>query len=147
MSDNNALQKMRDFIAEFPNWDILSQLTIDFTDNVPDCAGLFPGGLIEVQRHADITGVKWVDNQYNFVLYTNLAKSPNEDEGATINADWLMDFQEWMQEQSITGNAPVFGDRPREEQITAQNGAIYSADDEGTAIYAIQIAVNFVKEF
>lgn len=143
----NALAKMRDFVAEFPDWDILGNLTIDYTDNVPDCAGLFPGGLVEVARHVDIVGNRWVENQYNFALYTNLEKAPNEDEGATYNADWVMSFQEWVQEQSVLGRAPMFGDTPSAERITAQNGAIYSAEDEGTALYVVQIAVNFVKHF
>jgi hypothetical protein len=60
-----------------------------------------------------------------------MAKSPDEDEGATFNADWMVGFQEWVQRQSILGLAPTFGDVPREETITAQNGAIYSVDDEG----------------
>ena len=147
MSDSNALQTMREFIATFPDWDILSNLSIDYTDKIPDCAGLFPGGLVEVRRHSDILGHKWVENQYNFALYTNMAKAPDEDNGATFNADWLMSFQEWLQEQSILGLAPTFGDRPKEETITAQNGAIYSVDDEGTALYVVQLSVSFVKCF
>lgn len=147
MSNDNALAKMRDFIATFPDWDILSQLSIDYTDKVPDCAGLFPGGLVEINRNMDIVGDVTVDNQYNFALYANLAKSPDEDSGATINADWLMAFQEWIQEQSVTGQAPTFGDEPRKEVVTAQNGAIYSTDDEGTALYVVQISVTFTKHF
>ena len=146
MSDN-ALAKMRAFVASFPDWDIFGSFTIDYTDNVPDCAGLFPGGLVEVQRHADIVGNKWVENQYNFALYTNLEKAPGEDAGATYNADWVMSFQEWVQEQSATGKAPMFGDEPKAERITAQNGAIYSAEDEGTALYVVQLSVNCIKHY
>jgi hypothetical protein len=36
MADATALEKMRAFIATFPDWDVLSQLTIDYTDKVPD---------------------------------------------------------------------------------------------------------------
>lgn len=147
MSEETALEKMRDFIAEFPDWDILSQLTIDYTDKVPDCAGLFPNGLVEVSRNYDIIGGASVTNQYNFALYTVMAKAPNEDEGATINAEWTLAFQQWVQAMSITHQAPVFGDEPNLERITAQNGAIYSADDEGTAVYAIQLSVTFVKNY
>lgn len=146
MSDT-ALKKMRDFVASYPGADILSQLSIDYTDKVPNCAGLFPGGLVEIERFRDITGEAWAYNQYNFALYTNLEKSPDEDEGATYNADWLIDFQNWIQAQSITGQAPIFGDDPRTETITAQNGAIYSADDEGTALYVVQLSVTFTRNF
>lgn len=141
--DNNPLQTMRDFVAQFPDWDILSHLTIDYTDQVPDCAGLFPGGMVEISRHRDILGRAWVRNQYNFALYTNMAKAPDEDVGATLNADWVMAFQQWVQRQSMLGLAPTFGDVPREETLRAQNGAIYSADDEGTALYVIQISATY----
>ena len=56
-----------------------------------------------------------------------------------------MDFQEWIQEQSATGKAPVFGDDPKQEVIRAQNGVLYAAEDEGTAVYMIQISVQFTK--
>lgn len=147
-----ALETMRDFIAEYPDFDILGGFTVDYTDKVPDCAGLFPSGLVEINRVHDILplelgGGVTVYNQYNFALYTLLAKSPDDDAGATYNAEWQMGFQEWVQEQSTLGLAPVFGDDPRTEEITAQNGAIYSADEEGTAVYVIQISVTFQRRF
>lgn len=141
--DDNPLQTMREFVAQYPDWDILSQLTIDYTDRVPECAGLFPGGMVEVSRHRDILGRAWVVNQYNFALYANLAKAPDEDAGATINADWVMGFQQWVQRQSMLGLAPTFGDVPRDETLRAQNGAIYAADDEGTALYVVQLSATY----
>ena len=33
------------------------------------------------------------------------------------------------------------------EKITAQNGVLYAAEDEGTAMYMVQLSVQFVKEF
>lgn len=147
MADVTALEKMRAFIATFPDWDVLSQLTIDYTDKVPDCAGLFPSGLVEVSRTYDILGNASVTNQYNFALYAVMEKAPNEDVGATDNAEWTMAFQQWVQAMSTTHRAPTFGDDPMREVITAQNGAIYSADDEGTAVYAIQLSVTFVKNY
>lgn len=141
------LKQMREFIKEYPGADILSQLDIDYTDAIPNCAGLFPSGLVEVNRTTYINGDVSVLNQCNFALYTVFEKAPNEDEGATINADWLMDFQKWVQKQSVLGKAPTFGDEPRNEKIVAQNGAIYSADEEGTAVYAIQISVTFINNY
>lgn len=141
------LEKMRNFIEEYPDADILSQLNIDYTDAIPNCAGLFPSGLVEVKRTTYINGDVSVLNQCNFALYTLFEKAPGEDVGATLNADWLMDFQRWVQEQSVLGKAPVFGDEPRNEKIVAQNGAIYSADEEGTAVYAIQISVTFINNY
>ena len=146
-TETTALEIMRAFIATFPEWDVLSQLTIDYTDKVPDCAGLFPNGLVEISRTYDILGAATVLNQYNFALYTVMEKAPNEDAGATTNAEWTMHFQEWVQEMSTTHQAPTFGDEPLTERMTAQNGAIYSADDEGTAVYVIQMSATFTKNY
>ena len=141
-----ALEKMRGFVASFPQADMLDGFTIDFTNKLPDNGGLFPNGLIELDRVSDILGNTTVYNQYNFALYTVLTKAPGDDEGATDNAEWLMDFQEWVQEQSAKHLAPTFGDDPKTERITAQNGAVFSADEEGTAIYVVQISVSFRKD-
>lgn len=143
-----ALDIMREFIAQYPDVDKLDGFQVDYTDKIPDNGGLFPSGLVEIARHKDIIGqTAWVENQYNFALYAVLAKSPDDDEGASINAEWVMDFQEWVQEMSMRGQAPIFGDEPRRETIQAQNGTLIAADDEGTAVYVVQISVNFIKNF
>lgn len=144
---SGALQKMREFVESYPGADILSQLSIDFTDKVPNAGGLFPSGLVEVRRRAFIDGTREVDSQYNFALYTLFEKVPEDDATGTANAAWLMAFQEWVQEQSILGLAPSFGDDPRSERIRAGNGEMYSASDEGTALYVIRISVSFTKRY
>ena len=148
MPEQTPLEMMREFVASYPDFDILGSFTIDFTDQVPDNGGLFPTGLVEVSRSTDITGYTYqVVNQLNFALYTVLAKAPGDDLGAAFNAEWQMGFQQWVQEQSVKGLAPAFGDKPRQEAIMAQNGQLYSSDAEGSALYAIQISVRYVKEF
>lgn len=143
---STALEKMRAFVESFPDFDVLgSGLSVDYADRVPDCAGLFPSGLVEVRRRRDLLGNVETDNQYNFALYMVMGKSPGDDAAATLNAEWAMAFQEWVQDQSARGLAPTFGDYPRQERVQAQNGAIYSADAEGTAVYAIQISASFTK--
>lgn len=142
-----ALEKIRDFVKSYPGADILRDFQVDYTDQIPSNGGIFPSGLVEIIRKTDVLGNTAVTNQYNFGLYYVFEKAPGDDTGATINADWVMDFQEWVQEQSTLGLAPVFGDVPRSEKITAQNGVLYDADDEGLATYMVQLSVQFVKEF
>jgi len=142
-----ALEKMREFVKSYPDADVLADLTIDYTDHVPNCGGLFPSGLVEVARRQFILGGVEIDQQYNFALYTVLEKSAGEDSGATLNAEWLMGFQEWVQEQSALGLAPQFGDEPRKERVWAGNGAVYSADEEGYAVYAVQISASFTRKY
>ena len=143
----NALEKIRGFIGSYPRADILQEFRIDYTDQIPANGGIFPSGLVEVSRKADVMGNVTVTNQYNFGLYYVFEKAPRDDAGAAVNADWLMDFQEWVQEQSAQGLAPVFGDVPRQERIMAQNGVLYDAQDEGLATYMVQLSVQFVKIF
>ena len=102
---------------------------------------------MEVRRSRDIVGDTTITNRYNFGLYCVLEKAPNDDVGAAKNADWIVDLQEWVQEQSATGAAPVFGDDPRAERITAQNGTLLQADGEGTGVYVVQLSVQFIKKF
>ena len=141
------LEKIRDWLKTYNGFDILSQFQVDYTDQIPANGGVFPSGMVENWRKTDIFGNVTVENQYNFGLYYVFAKAPGDDAGATINADWVMDFQEWVQAQSITGEAPLFGDVPRDERILAQNGVLYEATDEGLATYMVQLSVRFTRKF
>lgn len=142
-----AIEKIRDFVKSYPGAEAIHGFHIDYTDQIPFNGGVFPSGLVEVSRARDILGNTTITNQYNFGLYYVFEKSPGDDVGAAENADWVMDFQEWVQKQSISGNAPTFGDEPSRETITAQNGVLYSADEEGTAMYMVQLTVQFKKYF
>lgn len=142
-----ALEKITAFVQSYPGADILRDFQIDYTDQIPNNGGVFPSGLVEVSRKTDLMGNVTVTNQYNFGLYYVFLKAPGDGAGAAVNADWIMDFQEWVQERSARGEAPVFGDRPGEERVTAQNGVMYAAESEGTATYMVQLSVQFVKYF
>lgn len=142
-----ALEKITNFIKSYAGADILRDFQVDYTDQIPANGGIFPSGLVEISRKTDIFGNVTVTNQYNFGLYYVFEKAPGDDAGATVNADWLMDFQEWVQARSVLGEAPVFGDDPLQEKITAQNGVLYSAEDEGLATYMVQVSVRFIKLF
>ncbi len=142
-----ALEKIRNWLKTYEGFDILSEFQVDYTDQVPANGGVYPSGLMEISRSTDIFGNYTVENQYNFGLYYVFEKASGDDAGATANADWIMDFQEWVQEQSVTGAAPVFGDVPTSERITAQNGVLYEATDEGLATYMVQLSVRFTKKF
>ena len=143
----SALKKIREWLQTFPGNDRLKSVQVDYVPAEPGSGSIAPSGLVEISRNEDILGNITVENQYNFGLYYVFAKSTDDDEGSTQNADWLMDLQEWVQEQSILGKAPKFGDEPAAERIQAQNGSIYGADEEGTAIYMVQLSVNFIKNY
>lgn len=142
------IEKLKTWIATFPDFDILGQFRVDFTDQVPANGGIFPSGLVEVDREEDILGNVTVQNQYNFGLYYVFIKAPGDDTSAAVNADWIMDFQRWVQAQSVRKLAPTFGDIDTDEEIIrAQNGVLYDANDEGTATYMVQLSVNFTNYY
>lgn len=140
-----ALEKVRDWIATYPGYSALDGLSVDYTDAKPANGGLMPGGLTEISRKEDVLGNVTVTNQYSFTLYFIFAKSPGDDTGAEANAEWLLAFQDWVQEQSIRRTAPVFGDDARKETIKAQNGTLLGTDEEGTACYTVQLTAQFIK--
>ena len=143
----SALDKIRDWISSFPGYDVLSVFNIDYADRIPSKGGIFPAGLVEISREEDILGNVTVRNQYNFGIYYIFLKDPGDDALAQVNADWIMDFQEWVQDQSVRKLAPTFGDDPQFERISAQNGVLYEADEEGTATYMVQLSVEFSKKY
>lgn len=142
MSD---LEKIRNWLHQYPEINRIGALRVDYYAEQPDNGSIDPSGLVEISRKSDILGNVTVENQYNFGLYFVLAKSPEDDAGATENADWLLEFQRWIQEQSVRRNVPVFGDVPQSETISAQNGKVEAADEEGTGIYSVQLSVTFTK--
>lgn len=142
MSD---LEKVRNWLLSYPKIERLQGLGVDYYAAQPNSGSIDPSGLVEISRKSDIVGNIIVENQFNFALYFILAKSPEDDVGATENADWLLDLQKWIQEQSILRQAPTFGDVPETETISAQNGKVDAADEEGTAVYSVQLSINFTK--
>ena len=141
------IEKIEHWLNNYTGFNILSKFTVDYTDQIPYNGGIFPSGLAELSRATDILGNTTVVNQLNFALYYIFPKAPADAEGAAENAEWIADFQSWVQNQSITGQAPVFGDNPHTEQIKASNGMLYGADSEGTAMYMVQLSVIYTKNF
>lgn len=141
------LDRVKNWVLSYDGALPVKDLKVDYFAAEPDNGSIDPSGLVEVSRTEDILGNVEVENQLNFALYFVLLKSPGDDTGATNNAALLMDFQRWIQEQSIRKKAPVFGDEPDRESIKAQNGALYAANQEGTAIYMVQLSINFIKKY
>lgn len=141
------LEKVREWLKSFPKFSDISKFKVDYTDQIPANGGIFPSGLVEISRSEDIIGNVIVENQYNFGLYYVFSKAPGDDIGAALNADWIMSFQQWVQEQSILGKAPAFGNTGEKEKAAAQNGVLYEADIEGTATYMVQLSFIFKKKY
>lgn len=144
MSD---LQKIKNWLETYPKINQSMDLQVDYYAAEPENSSLAPSGLVEISRKEDILGNTVVENQYNFAIHFVFPKAPDDDAGATGNAEWVLDFQNWVQEQSIRRLAPTFGDEPKKENIKAQNGEIVYAGTEGIGIYTVLLAVNFTKKY
>lgn len=140
------LEKIKTVINGYEGFAILDNFRIDYTDALPANAGLFPAGLVELERDTDILGNTEVQNQLNFALYVVLNKAAGDDELAEINADWLIDFAEYIQDINIKHQHPAFGDYPESEVIIASDGHLYDSTDEGLGLYVIEISVRYTKK-
>ena len=140
-----ALETMTEFIGSFPDFDILDAFHVDYIDQLPSNGGIRPSGLEELERRYDIFGNCTIRNRLNFAIYAVFPRAPGDDTGSKQNAEWVVAFQDWIQTQSASGAAPAFGDIPRRERITASNGELFEANDEGLAIYMVQLGVEYYK--
>ena len=144
MDKDTDLERLRAWLATYPGYDILDNMLVDYIDEIPGAASLMPAGLVEIGRTEDILGNVTVRNQYNFGLYLALEKSPGDDIASAYNAGWVLDFQRWVQAQSVTRAAPTFGNiDQRRETIKAQNGALLDTGKEGVAVYVVQLSAEF----
>ena len=141
----NPLDIILKWVSKYSGFERLQDLRVDYYSQQPDNGSVDPSGVQIISVKEDILGTKTVEMQYNFGVYFVLAKDPGDEDTAVDNAAWVMDFQRWVNEQSILRLAPTFGDVPKAESVKAQNGSIMAADNEGVAIYMVQLSVNFIK--
>lgn len=135
----NDLEKLRQWLQTYPNWG-KSSLYVDYTDGATG-NGLYPAGLEELSRREDVLGNVALRCRYHFSLYRVTAAQ----EDKTEDALWLLQFQQWVQQQSIAGLAPTFGDVPGAEQLRAQKGKLKEASQAGMATYVVNLTADFTK--
>lgn len=135
----NILEIMRQWLQTYPDWD--DSLTVDLLPAGAGHMGLFPGGLEEVSRSEDILGNWQVVCRCRFVLRRQTAVT--EDNHAY--AAWLLDFQEWVREQSLAGLSPQLGDVPVRERMWAEKGQLEKISSTGVGTYTVTLVANFIK--
>lgn len=133
------LEKLRQWLQTFPKWE--GDIFVDFSMDSPGNAGVFPAGLEEIDRRVDLLGNLQIDCRYRFEI---LHQTAGRKDGAE-NAQWVMDFQNWVLAQNAAGLGPQFGDVPGNAQIQAQKGGLKSVSPAGIATYAVTLIADFVK--
>ena len=107
----------------------------DFLPAEPGNAGLYQKGLQELSRREDLLGNVTAICRYRFLLRLMV-----QDLGS-----WLPDFQNWVQQQSLQGLAPRFGDG--QESLRAINGHLKEVSQPGTGVYEVELVAEFIKKY
>lgn len=136
------LTKMRSWLLTFPGWDNSWVLHTDRTEAEPGNSGLFPLGAEELSRKEDVLGNVTVLCRYRFYLYRVA-----EQADPLANAQWLLEFQQWVRQQSATGAAPRFGDDPKQERLRAEKGKLSEISQTGTGTYIVTLTAEFIKKY
>lgn len=131
------LEKLRQWLLTFPKWE--DSLQVEYTEAEPGSAGLFPLGLEEISRREDVLGNVQVACRYRFSLYRRTTRQQE------VNAQWLLEFQNWVQQQSTAGLTPQFGDVPSQERMQAQKGALKERSQTG--MYVVTLTADFMKVY
>ena len=130
------LEKMKAWLQTYPGWE--GTLQFDYADTVPGNSGLYPRGITELSRREDVLGNRKTRCSCLFTL--RRAAVPGLE-----NAQWLLEFQNWVAEQDRMGLAPKFGDEPVSERIRAFEGRLESHAQGGGALYTVQLSAEFTK--
>lgn len=130
------LEKLKNWLLTFPDWgEVLLQ--VDTTDPRPDNAGLFPKGMEELERKTDIAGNIRVRCRSSFVLRRVVTQ--NYDRAAR----WMEALQNWVYRQSMSGNAPIFGDADQPQRLYAKGGKLENNAQTGTAVYTVTLIAEY----
>ncbi len=125
-----AFKKLKAWLATYPRW-----------EDCPANFCLLPKSVEETSRQADVLGNNLVGYRYAVTLYWQMAGQGDEEEDACR----LLDFQNWVREQSVLGLAPELGDMPALERIRAEKGGFTPGAQIVT--YTVSLVADFVKAY
>ena len=142
----SIFETMRRWLITCPHLQEFTGGHVDWLDNTAGSYGIMPAGSTVIRQTRDILGGRTVYRQYNVVLY---ARGWTADDVVRLeNTTFLDDFAQWVEEQQALGLAPVLGDDPQAEEITAQNGMLFTLDPNGqTGVYQLQVGAVYVKKY
>ncbi len=133
------LERVQQWLQTYPGWG--DSLTVDMLPAGPGHIGLFPAGIEELSRTEDILGNRQVECRLGFTLRRQTAAT---EDNATYAA-WLLDFQEWVRQQSQAGLIPQLGDVPAREKMWAEKGRLQKISSTGISTYTVNLMANFIK--
>lgn len=132
----DILETVRRWVMTFPGWEQLPLPRIDGLGAVPGDGGLFPKGLEQLGRMEDVLG-----NVKRFCRYTvTLQMVRHAPDGADAAA--LLEFQNWVADQSEAGLAPTLGEDTR---WRAESGRLEGNKGVGTGVYTVNLMAEFTE--
>lgn len=133
------LERVQQWLQTYPGWE--DSLTVDMLPAGPGHMGLFPTGMKELSRTEDILGNQQVAYRLGFTL----RRQVGVEEDNASHAAWLLDFQDWVRQQSQAGLAPRLGDVPAREKMWAEKGSLQKISPTGIGTYTVTLIANFTK--
>ena len=135
---NSPGEKLQKWLLGFSGWE--GEPSPDFVEDGPGNTGLFLNALEETGRRTDLLGNLQVNYRFRFTLYRRML--PGQDNGR-----WLLDFQDWVQQQNADGLTPYFGDVPGLERIQLQKGSLQEESRLKEGLCTVTLIGDFVKEY
>lgn len=129
----DLLQSIKHWLMGYPG---LSGILTDKTPHAPGSCGLYPLGAEQKNRREDITGSASEVWRQSFALR-------RRDLHAEDAAVWLLEFQDWVRQQSHASLAPQPGAKSR---VRAEKGRLVHTNGAGTATYEVQLIFEYEKE-
>lgn len=124
------LNLVKAWVMDYPGWQ--GDLLTDLTQVHPGSCGLFPLGRELQHRKEDVLGNVRCRYRQKFCLRRRAVKGEQA-------AAWIMDFTAWATSQT----PPPLGENMR---VQAQNGKLYATAPDGTAIYQVELIMEYEKE-
>lgn len=139
------LEKIKTWLATYPEFDILGSFQVDYTDRIyMNEGGALPAGFAETERRQDILGNTTVVNQCNFAIYCAVPGP----QGKEPDTGWIEPFREWVQAQSAAGAIPALGDPGLgRENAAVGPGMLYRDSGDGTAAYLVTLTIKFKERY
>ena len=124
----SALEKLQTWLSTCPH-----------REGYPAKICVLPREMKEISHRGDVLGNTLVGYRY----YVNLFWEKDGQGEDEKNATCLLDFQNWVREQSIMGLTPQFGDVPAGERVWTEKGGLTAGAQLVT--YTVTLVAEFMK--
>lgn len=137
----SIIKAVQDWLSEYEGMSMrpLSEIRTDLTEEQPSSYALAAAGNSKIEE--DILGNCTYQNSY--VFYARELASNEIDRADTH--EFLDRLKEWIEEKNASGDLPSLPDGYTAEGIEVSNAMLFGIDENGVALYQVQIQLTYVK--